>query len=51
MSRILSTAIYNPIASSGKSNTVRINVMATKLAAGIPATPMEVNNASSTTRN
>ena len=51
ISRILSVTSNNPMASIGKPMAVRMTVMATRLAAGIPATPMEVNRAINTTVN
>ena len=45
MSNSLSVTISNPIPSSGRPITDKIIEIATKLAAGTPATPIEVNKA------
>ena len=46
-----STTSIKPIASSGRPIAARMMVIATRLADGIPATPMDVNSATSTTVN
>ena len=51
MSSTRSTASTKAMASTGKPTAPKMRVMATKLAAGMPATPMEVSSASSTTVN
>ena len=51
MSSTRSVTSNNPIASTGRPMAVRMTVIATRLAAGMPATPMEVNRAISTTVN
>ena len=51
MSRTRSVTSNRPRASIGRPMAVRITAMATRLAAGMPATPMEVSSAISTTVN
>ena len=51
MSRIRSTAKIRPMPSAGRPMAARMMAMATRLAAGIPATPIEVSSAISTTVN
>ena len=49
MSSTRSTARTRATASTGRPTAGRIRAMATRLAAGMPATPMEVSRAISTT--
>ena len=51
ISRILSVTSSKPMPSKGKPTAVRITVIATRLAEGMPATPIEVSSAISTMVN
>ena len=51
MSRTLSIPKIIPTASKGSPTALKITSIATKLAEGIPATPIEVINAKASTKN
>jgi hypothetical protein len=51
ISRMRSVTSNKPIASIGNPMAVNITVIATRLAAGIPATPIDVSKAIKTTVN
>ena len=51
MSKILSTANNKPIPSAGKPIAFKITMIATMLADGMPAMPIDVTNANNTRLN